>query len=129
MREQSLEHLVRIDHGDLFEADLAKATVVACYLPEELLERLLPRFARMKRGSRIVSHQFKIPGMEPNKTVIVESKEDHEPHEVYVWMTPLRPSLKPDQEHFSCKECGSTVAGWPGSVTNCKVCRRSFTYP
>jgi len=41
---------------DLFEADLAPATVVAFYLLPNFNEKLLPRLLKLKPGTRIVSH-------------------------------------------------------------------------
>lgn len=51
--------------GDLFEADLSDATVVAVYLPPEILERLAPKSWAQARV-RIVSHQFRLPGGPPD---------------------------------------------------------------
>jgi SAM-dependent methyltransferase len=41
---------------DLFETDLAPATVVAFYLLPNFNEKLLPRLLKLKPGTRIVSH-------------------------------------------------------------------------
>ena len=41
---------------DLFDADLAPATVVAFYLLPNFNEKLLPRLLKLKPGTRIVSH-------------------------------------------------------------------------
>jgi len=89
-----VDRWVRVEQMDLFKADLEPATVVAVYLPSDFLERLRPQFDRLKPGSRIVSHQFKIPGVPPDKEVVVESSEDGRPHTVYVWTTPLKESGK-----------------------------------
>jgi ribosomal protein L11 methylase PrmA len=46
-------------HGDLFQADIANATVVAVYLLPGLNIRLIPKFKReLRPGARIVSHHF-----------------------------------------------------------------------
>jgi hypothetical protein len=41
---------------DLFDADLAPATVVAFYLLPNFNEKLLPRLLKLRPGTRIVSH-------------------------------------------------------------------------
>lgn len=79
-----------IEQKDLYSADLSNADVVAAYLPENFLERLLPQFEKMGCGARIVTHQFKIPGMEPNAVHRMESKDDGDTHTIYVYSTPLR---------------------------------------
>ncbi len=81
--------LVRIEHEDLFKVDLSGADVVAVFLPPPLLDRLRPQFEKLKPGARIVSHQFAIPGIKPDKTLTTESREDGEKHAVHLWTTPL----------------------------------------
>ena len=46
--------------GDMYEADLSQATVLALFLLTENLNRLVPRFLEMKPGSRIVVNGFEI---------------------------------------------------------------------
>ncbi len=43
----------------------------------------------MKLGSRIVSHQFEIPGVRPDKSQSLRSEEDGQSHAVHVWTLPL----------------------------------------
>ena len=47
------------------------------------------RFAQ--EGARIVSHQFKIPGVKPAQTVQIESDEDGAIHDLHLWVAPLQP--------------------------------------
>ncbi len=94
VEKSGMKDLASIEATDLFSADLAAASVVALYLPESFLERLLPRFASLKPGSRIVSHQFRIPGVVPDQAIEVQSKDDGDVHKIYVWTTPLRKEAK-----------------------------------
>jgi hypothetical protein len=55
------------------------------------MERLIPQFEKLKPGSRIVSHQFEMPGVKADETFIVESKEDGDKHRIFLWTTPLKP--------------------------------------
>lgn len=48
--------------GDLFEADLSEATVVTLYLSSSIMRRMMPVLRGLKPGTRIVSHQFPMPG-------------------------------------------------------------------
>ena len=90
VEEARLEKLVAIRQADIFAAEFNDATVVTVYLFPDLLKRLMPKFEKLKPGTRIVSHQFQIPGLTPEKTIILESAETGGKHAVYLWTTPLK---------------------------------------
>jgi SAM-dependent methyltransferase len=48
--------------GDMFEADISRATVMILFLITDNLRRLTPKFLALKPGTRIVSNTFEIPG-------------------------------------------------------------------
>ena len=85
----SVKSLVTIEHKDLFTADLSDADVLAVYLLPQQLTKLLPMLEKMKPGSRIVSHQFEIPGVPPDKTLRIRSNEDGQEHTLHLWTLPL----------------------------------------
>jgi SAM-dependent methyltransferase len=95
--EAGVEALVTIEHADLFSVDLRPASVVFVYLLPTVLQRLLPHFARLEPGSRIVSHDYDIEGFEYDD-VWVLTAEHHRlhpklrQHVVLLWTTPLEPS-------------------------------------
>ncbi|MEO7134015.1 MAG: class I SAM-dependent methyltransferase, partial [Vicinamibacterales bacterium] len=68
--------------GDLFEADLGKATVITLYVSPSMMKMLAPRLRALKPGTRIVSHQFPIPGWEPDRRVTVDEAE------LLLWIVP-----------------------------------------
>jgi cyclopropane fatty-acyl-phospholipid synthase-like methyltransferase len=71
--------------GDLFDADLAPATVVTMFLLPEVNARLKPKlFQELKPGARVVSHHFSMPDWEPEIQTIVEDRR------VYLWRIPVR---------------------------------------
>jgi SAM-dependent methyltransferase len=84
-----VQGLVKFRHKDIFDLDLSEATVVMMFLQMDINQKLEPQFAQMKPGSRIVSHQFRIPGVKPRKVIQVRSKEDMMEHPVYLFVTPL----------------------------------------
>jgi SAM-dependent methyltransferase len=97
VQESQLADLVTIRHEDMFQVDLSQADIVAVFLYPRLLERLRPQFAKMKPGSRIVSHQFLMPDVEPDKVITLESTETGDRHTLYLWTTPLKESpAKPE---------------------------------
>ena len=61
--------------GDLFEADLSEATVVTLYLSPSIMKRMLPVLRSLKPGTRIVSHQFSMPGWPPDDRRQVDEAE------------------------------------------------------
>ena len=89
-KTHQVENLVEFEQKDIFELDLSKASVVTLYLLPELNVRLIPQLEKMNPGSRIVSHDFDMKGVTPDKTVKFVSKEDNEKHTLYLWTVPLK---------------------------------------
>src|SRR6185436_9314718 len=87
---EALQNLATVEHADIFTLDLRAADVITVFLYPDLLERLIPQFDKLKRGSRIVSHQFEIPGVQPDHELFIPSKEDGDKHRILVWTTPLK---------------------------------------
>ena len=54
--------------GDMYEADISKATVLALFLLPENLNKLAPKFLAMKPGTRIVANHFAVSGWDPDET-------------------------------------------------------------
>jgi SAM-dependent methyltransferase len=54
--------------GDMYAADISKATVLALFLLPENLNKLADKFLALKPGSRIVANQFAVSGWEPDET-------------------------------------------------------------
>ena len=59
---QGVADRARFVRGDMFEADISEATVLALFLLPDNLERLKPKFERLKPGTRIVTNGFPIEG-------------------------------------------------------------------
>jgi SAM-dependent methyltransferase len=52
--------------GDMYEADVSKATVLALFLLTENLNKLAPKFLMLKPGTRIVANHFGVDGWTPD---------------------------------------------------------------
>lgn len=85
-----VENLVRFRQQNIFELDLSRASVVTLYLLPSLNVKLIPQLEKLKPGSRIVSHDFDMEGVEPDKVITMRSKEDNVRHTLYLWTTPLK---------------------------------------
>lgn len=68
--------------GDLFTADLGKATVVTCYLSPQIMKLLESKLRALAPGTRIVSHQFPMPGWQPQQRLKVDESE------LLLWIVP-----------------------------------------
>jgi uncharacterized protein (TIGR03000 family) len=89
VEKNKVEDLVTIEKKDIFTLDLSKANVVTLYLLPELNVKLIPQLEKMKPGSRIVSHDFDMKGVKPDKVVKVKDKDGVETP-IYLWTIPLQ---------------------------------------
>ncbi len=68
--ELGLEGRAEIINTDMFRVNLKDATVITLFLLTSVNEMLKPKFEReLRPGTRIVSHEFQIPGWKPKKTI------------------------------------------------------------
>jgi cyclopropane fatty-acyl-phospholipid synthase-like methyltransferase len=86
-REGEVADKVTFIEGDLFEADISKATVVTLYLSPSVNRRLESKLRReLRPGTRIVSHQFLIGDWPPDKSVRAEDDRT----DLFLWTVPAR---------------------------------------
>ena len=77
-------HLISLQQGNLYDSDVAAATVVALYLLPHLNARLCPRLVQQLRpGARIVSHQFDMGDWEPDEILPLPTSEEESV--IYLW--------------------------------------------
>ena len=96
VKSNKVETLVTIKQADIFTQDLREASVVTLYLLPELNVKLMPQLARLKPGSRIVSHDFDMRGAKPvlvqhlkGKSEFADEEQDiGSEHTVYKWVVP-----------------------------------------
>lgn len=92
VKKNNLEHLARIEQKDIFKVDLSPADVITLYLTDKMNVQLIPQLQKLKDGARIVSHDFDMKGVIPDKAINFTSKEpdlvNH--HLIYLWTTPLK---------------------------------------
>jgi predicted RNA methylase len=63
-----LQDRVKVINIDLFKTDLSRADVVFLYLTTNANEKVRPKLeADLKRGARVVSHDYEIIGWKANK--------------------------------------------------------------
>ena len=99
VKKAGVENLVSIQQKDIFSLDLRPANVIAIYLLSQLNVKLIPQLERLKPGSRIVSHEFGMEGVKPDKVVTFRSKEDNVEHTIFLWTTPLTMEKKANEPY------------------------------
>ena len=91
VEKNNVADLVKIEQQDIFTLDLSKANVITLYLLPSLNVKLIPQLEKLKPGSRIVSHDFDMKGVKPDKVVTVPDENDaYGDHTIYLWTTPLK---------------------------------------
>jgi len=90
VEENGVGNLVQIQQKDIFTLDLSKASVVTLYLLPRLNVKLIPQLEKLKPGSRIVSHDFRMKGVAPEKTVTLTSEDDQSEHKIFLWTAPIQ---------------------------------------
>jgi hypothetical protein len=93
-KKAGVENLVTFEQKDIFKVDLSPASVVTLYLLPELNVRLIPQLEKLKPGSRVISHDFDMEGVQWENWWTVIAKDHRTPkdreHYVYLWKTPLK---------------------------------------
>ncbi len=88
INDNGLSDRVTIVNGDMFKVDLTSADVVYLYLTTSANEKVKPKMeAELKKGVRIVSHDYEVVGWKPAKVEnFVENPSLGYPsHTIYVY--------------------------------------------
>ncbi len=72
----------RFVQGDIFKTDFSDADVLTLYLLPSLNVKLRPTILKMRPGTRVVSHAFKMDEWLPDETAVVENRT------AYLWIVP-----------------------------------------
>jgi SAM-dependent methyltransferase len=95
-RLNGVTNLTSFVHGDVFQVDFSDATVVTLYLLPELNVRLMPKLAKLKPGTRILSFDFDMRGAKPQ--LVLDFDVVHDPpytnviqRRIYKWTVPWQP--------------------------------------
>jgi hypothetical protein len=86
--EAGVSSRAKFERGDMYEADISKATVMALFLLPSNMLQLRPKFLALPPGSRIVSNTFSIQDWTPDATDRVEPCEQW--CEVLLWIVPAQ---------------------------------------
>ena len=67
-RKEGVADKAEFVEGDMYEADISRATVLALFLLPENLNRLASKFLDLRPGTRIVANHFGIDGWDADET-------------------------------------------------------------
>jgi SAM-dependent methyltransferase len=77
------------ERGDMFQADISRATVMALFLLPSNLLQLRPKFLALAPGSRIVSNTFLIADWPPDASIALEEACEMW-CEAHLWIVPAQ---------------------------------------
>lgn len=83
---------VEFREQDIFTVDLSQSTVVMMYLLPWMVAKLEPQFEQMKPGSRIVTQDYWIEQVRPQRVIRVNVATENNPdafYMLYMYTTPL----------------------------------------
>src|SRR5215470_17752515 len=93
-KKAGVEHLVRFEEADLFQADFKEASVVTLFLLPTINLKLRPRLReQLKPGTRVVSNTFDMGDWKPEKEATVDNGNEEDSylsHRLYLWTIPPR---------------------------------------
>jgi SAM-dependent methyltransferase len=93
-KKAGVEHLVRFEENDLFEAKISDASVVTLFLLSTINLKLRPKLlAELKPGTRIVSNTFDMGDWKPDREVHVggdDNEDGYLSRKLFLWTVPAK---------------------------------------
>lgn len=88
--EAGVDDLATFVQGDMFTADVSKATVLALFLLPLNMDKLAPTFMGLAPGSRIVSNTFGIDGWDADRTESITAEGCKDWCTALLWIVPAK---------------------------------------
>ena len=86
IKRLKLEKLANIIHGDIMVQDYSSANLITVYLLPISNDKVRPLLEKqLKKGTRIVAHDFEIAGWIPEKTKHIEDDGEGRSHTLYLY--------------------------------------------
>ena len=86
IRRMGLSEKARIIHGDLLQQDYTSADLITVYLLPVANDKLRPILEKqLKKGARVVAHDFEVGGWRADKTEVVEDDGEGRSHTLYLY--------------------------------------------
>ena len=86
IRRHGLEKTAHIIHGDILKQDYSSADVVTVYLLPKAMQLVRPILEKqLKKGARVVAHDFEMAGWKPEKIDTIEDDGEGRSHTIYLY--------------------------------------------
>jgi protein-L-isoaspartate O-methyltransferase len=86
IRKLGLSKRARIIHGDIFKQDYSSANLVTVYLLPSSNDKIRPMLEKqLKKGTRIVSHDFEFSGWTAEKVEHIDDDGEGRSHTLYLY--------------------------------------------
>ena len=86
IRRMGLTEKAKIIHGDMLQQDYSSADLITVYLLPVANDKLRPILEKqLKKGARVVAHDFEVGGWRADKTEIVEDDGEGRSHTLYLY--------------------------------------------
>jgi protein-L-isoaspartate O-methyltransferase len=87
LKELGLEKSARIIYGDILKQNYSSANLLTVYLLPESNIKVRPILeAQLKKGTRIVAHDFEIGGWTPVKTITIPDDGEGRSHNLFLYI-------------------------------------------
>jgi SAM-dependent methyltransferase len=137
-RDKGVADRASFVEGDMYEADISQATVMAIYLLPANLDKLLPRFQALTPGTRIVANTFGFSDWDPDARDKVKESACSDWCEALLWIVPAKVAgtwrLDQDGGTIAFTQMhqvlyGSMTVGiTPAAVSNARMRGRDITF-
>jgi protein-L-isoaspartate O-methyltransferase len=86
IKSLGLSKAARVINGDILRQDVSSAALVTVYLLPASNEKVRPMLEKqLKKGTRVVAHDFEIAGWEPDEVQQVEDDGEGRSHTLYLY--------------------------------------------
>ena len=86
IKKQGLSKTARIIHGDIYKQDYSSADLLTVYLLPSSNDKIRPMLEKqLKKGTRIVAHDFEFSDWKPEKVEHVEDDGEGRSHTIYLY--------------------------------------------
>jgi predicted RNA methylase len=86
IKKLGLEKSARIVHGDIFAQNYETADLVTVYLLPSSNDKVRPMLEKqLKKGARVVAHDFEFAGWKPVKTETIDDDGEGRSHTIFLY--------------------------------------------
>jgi protein-L-isoaspartate O-methyltransferase len=86
IRKKGLDKTARIIHGDVLKQDYSSADLITIYLLPSSNEKVKPILEKqLKKGTRVVAHDFEVAGWVPDKIESIDDDGEGRSHTLYLY--------------------------------------------